>query len=133
MSGIKLTQSEVNNRIQNIYNLRYNSEEPMSQKEWVEYCHKTYGDKSEKTYCKYWNDAKEKYEEAWREKLSKQLDPAVDKLIELLSNNDPKIKQRAIDQVFKYTGNDINKIEAQIEGVIKVQFGGESTENEDLE
>jgi hypothetical protein len=39
-----------------------------------------------------------------------------------LASEDEKIRQRAIDQIVKYTGNDIQKIEADIKGDIQVSF-----------
>jgi len=56
----------------------------------------------------------EKYSENWKEKLGKAIDPAVNELYSLLVSDDEKIRQRAIDQIFKYTGNDITKIEADV-------------------
>jgi len=37
--------------------------------------------------------------------------------------NDEKIRSRAIDQIVKYTGNDIEKIEAKVEGNIVLNWG----------
>ena len=51
------------------------------------------------------------------------LNPAMDSLFELLASDDEKVRQRAIDQVVKYTGNDIEKIEAKIEGNIELNWG----------
>jgi histone H3/H4 len=51
------------------------------------------------------------------------LGPATDELFSLLASEDQKIRQRAIDQIMKYTGNDIQKIQADIKGDIKVSFG----------
>ena len=50
--------------------------------------------------------------------------PAVNELRELLQSDNPQIKQRAIDQIMKYSGNDIQKqhILAQVEN-IKIGFG----------
>lgn len=123
MAGEKLNNVEVQKRIDTCLEKRYYSERPMLQKQWIAYCHEHYGDKSEQTYHKYWADAKEKYEENWRAKLQKMLDPAMDRLYELLVSEDEKIRQRAIDQIVKYTGNDIEKIEAKIEGSIELTWG----------
>jgi hypothetical protein len=132
MAGDKLTHTEVDKRIDKCLELRYQSNNPILFKDWIKYCHKNYGDKSEQQYTKYWSDAKEKYEEGWRAKLSKMLDPAMDTLFELLADDDPKIRQRAIDQIVKYTGNDIEKIEAKIEGNVVLKWGdNEQTKEEE--
>ena len=129
MAGEKLTKVEVQQRVDKCLELRYYpiSGTPILQKQWISYCHEHYGDKSEQTYHKYWADAKEQYEENWRAKLNKMLDPAMDRLFELLVSDDEKIRQRAIDQIVKYTGNDIEKIEAKIDGNITLNWGDEDT------
>ena len=127
MAGTKLTHTEVDERIDKCLELRYQSNDAILFKGWIKYCHKHYGDKSEQQYSKYWADAKAKYEEQWRAKLSKMLDPAMDTLYELLADDDPKISQRAIDQIVKYTGNDIDKIEAKIDGSIELSWGEQET------
>jgi len=40
-------------------------------------------------------------------------------------DKDPKVRQRAIDQVFRYTGNDIQKVESKVDSKvnINVSFG----------
>jgi len=53
------------------------------------------------------------------------LDPAMNELFGLLGSEDEKIRQRAIDQIVKYTGNDIQKIEAKIEGNIVLNWGND--------
>jgi hypothetical protein len=123
MAGEKLTHTEVEARVNKCLELRYKADTPILQKEWVKYCHKHYGDKSEQQYIKYWIDAKAKYEEGWRAKLNKMLDPAMETLLGLMHSDDEKIRQRAIDQVVKYTGNDIEKIEAKVEGNITLNWG----------
>ena len=50
----------------------------------------------------------------------------MDELYGLLGSDDEKIRQRAIDQIVKYTGNDIEKIEAKIEGNIELNWGDDS-------
>ena len=123
MAGTKLTQAEVDQRVDKCLELRYQAETPILQKEWVKFCKKEYSDKSEQQYIAYWIVAREKYEEMWRAKLNKMLDPAMNELMSLLGDDDPKIRQRAIDQIVKYTGNDIEKIEAKVEGEIKLSWG----------
>ena len=123
MAGTKLTQAEVDERVDKCFELRFKAETPMLFREWIKYCKKHYGDKSEQQYSKYWADAKAKYDEAWKSKLNKMLDPAMNTLFELLASDDEKIRQRAIDQIVKYTGNDIEKIEAKVEGNIELSWG----------
>ena len=125
MAGNKLTQVEVNKRVDQCLTMRYNASSPLLQREWVKYCHTTYGDKSEQQYHAYWALARDRYEENWRAKLSKMLSPAMDELYSLLASEDEKIRQRAIDQIMKYSGNDIDRIEAKIEGNIELNWGDE--------
>ena len=113
MAGEKMTHAEIADRVENCYSLRY-GETAFKYKDFIAYCHKTYGDKSEKTYTSYWQKAKEMYEEAWREKLNKSVQPAVDELIRLLANESSAVRQRAIDQIMKYTGNDIERIQSEM-------------------
>ena len=127
MAGTKLTNTEVEARVDKCLELRYKAETPILQREWVKYCKKEYNDKSEKQYIQYWISAREKYEESWRAKLNKMLDPAMNELMGLLASDDEKIRQRAIDQIVKYTGNDIEKIEAKIEGTIELSWGDTET------
>ena len=124
MSGIKMTDAEINKRVELCFDMRY--KEGMRQVDWVKYCHEHYDDKSEKTYISYWIKSKDKYQESWREKLSKQLDPAVNTLIGLIASDDEKIRQRAIDQVFKYTGNDEIKVAISGEMDIKLNWGDDA-------
>ena len=123
MAGNKLTHTEVEERVNTCFELRYKTDPPMQQKKWIAYCHEHYGDKSELQYTAYWISAREKYEEGWRAKLNKMLDPAMDELHGLLGSENEKIRSRAVDQIVKYTGNDIEKIEAKIEGNIELTWG----------
>jgi len=123
MAGTKLTHTEVDERINTCLELRYNSEKPILQKEWIQYCHTHYNDKSEQQYHRYWSDARDKYEEQWRAKLGKLLSPAMDELYSLLTSDDEKIRSRAVDQIMKYTGHDIQQIEAKVEGTITLNWG----------
>lgn len=115
MAGDKHSDAEVNARVERCYELRYGSETPYTQRQWIEYCHKTYGDRSEQQYCAYWGKAKDRYDDIWKGKLDRMLDPAMNALYELLASEDEKVRQRAIDQIVKYTGNDIEKVEAKLE------------------
>jgi hypothetical protein len=125
MAGDKLTKPEVDARVDKCMELRFQANDPILFREWIKYCHKTYGDKSEQQYSGYWQMAKDRYDEGWKAKLNKMLDPAMNELFALLADEDPKIKQRAIDQIVKYTGNDIQKIEAKIEGNITLNWGND--------
>ena len=115
MAGDKHKDGEVNARIEMCYQLRYSSETSYTQKQWIDYCHKNYGDRSEQQYCAYWAKAKDTYDEIWQAKLDRMLDPAMNALYELLASEDEKVRQRAIDQIVKYTGNDIDRVEAKLE------------------
>ena len=128
MAGRKLTHTEVDERIDKCLELRYKADQPILQKEWIKYCEQNYGDKSPQQYTQYWISAREKYEENWRAKLNRMLDPAMEQLFGLLGSDDEKIRQRAIDQIVKYTGNDIEKIEAKIEGNIELNWGDTNNE-----
>jgi hypothetical protein len=127
MPGKKLSKSETDARIDKCLELRYNASDPILFKDWIKYCKKEYGDKSEQQYSAYWAKAKEQYDERWRTKLNAMLDPAMGQLLGLLASDDEKIRQRAVDQIVKYTGNDIEKIEAKIEGNIELNWGEEQT------
>lgn len=128
MAGSKLTDAEVQERVEACYDLRFISGK-MKHHEWQTYCHKNYGDKSELQYTQYWMKAGDRYESNWREKLGKMLDPAVNELTRLLADEDPKIRQRAIDQIMKYTGNDIQKLEGNIKVEnVELQWGSTSEE-----
>jgi|TARA_R110000823_G_scaffold17263_1_gene54677 hypothetical protein len=133
MAGDKLTSGEVNDRVETCFKLRYS--EYFKQREWIKYCHEQYGDKSEKQYHQYWLKSKDLYQDSWRDKLSKQLDPAVNTLIELMASDDEKIRQRAIDQVFRYTGEEEVKVAISGEMSIKLNWGDietEETESTDI-
>lgn len=123
MSNIERhSKTEVEKRAKECYNLRYETTPSITQEKWVEYCHEAYGDRSEQQYCAYWAKAKDMYEEGWRERLSKLLGPAVDELTRALASEDEKIRSRAIDQIMKYNGEDIQKIQADIKGDIILKF-----------
>ena len=125
MAGNKLSKSETDQRVAKCYELRYEQNASIKFREWIVYCEENYSDKSPQQYGQYWTNAGEMYQESWREKLNKQIDPAVNSLIELLTSDDEKIRQKAIDQIFKYTGNDIQKLDIQGKLDINVNFGDE--------
>ena len=94
--------------------------EHFKQTEWIKWCNENYDDKSEKTYHTYWTKSTQKYTDGWKEKLNKQLDPAVNALIGLLASDDEKVRQRAVDQIFKLTGNEETRI--AIEGSMDISL-----------
>jgi hypothetical protein len=121
MAGNKLSSTEIDKRVQKAYDLRYN--EKYTQERYVKWAKEQYADKSEQQYCQYFTKARKYYEETWKDLLEQQLQPAVQEVIRLMADEDPKVRQRAIDQVFKYTGNDIQKVQAEIKGDININFG----------
>lgn len=122
MAGRKLPHSVVDERVETCYNKRYSSNETFTITDWIAFCHETYNDKSEQQYTDYWMKASNLYKDYWREKLEAHLDPAVNTILELLGSEDEKVRQKAVEQVFKYTGNDIQKIEADIRGQVSIQL-----------
>jgi len=120
MAGNKLSDKEIKDRIKKAYELRY--EENYTQERYVKWAKEYYGDKSEQQLCQYFTKAKELYEEIWKDLLQKQLKPATQELIRLMADENPKIRDAAVAKIFKYTGNDIQKIQADIKGEIKVSF-----------
>ena len=122
MAGNRLPQTEIDKRIKECYDLRFNNSEIFRFKAWVEYCHTNYEDKSEQQYTDYWMKAGELYQEGWKEMLNKQLTPAVHELIRLLADENPKIRHEAAKSIFKYTGNEVQRIEANVTGEIVVNF-----------
>ena len=130
MAGLKMTDAEINERVELCFDMRY--KQGTRQVDWVKYCHEHYGDKSEKTYTSYWIKSKDKYNDGWREKLSKQLDPAVNTLIELMASDDEKIRQRAIDQIFRYTGEEEFKVAVSGQLDIQLNWGDTNEETNEL-
>jgi hypothetical protein len=122
--GTKLPMNEVKARVDKCFELRFsNPGNPFGHKEWMEYCKQNYKDKSENTYTDYWMEASRQYKTFWKEKLDKHLAPAVERMTELLNDEDPKVVQKAIDQIFKYSGNEVEKIDMNVEGNIKTNWG----------
>ena len=119
------TKTEVDKRSKECYLLRYETTPAITQEKWVEYCHEKYNDRSEQQYCAYWAKAKDLYDNNWKDRLQRLLGPAVDELTRALASEDEKIRTRAIDQIMKYTGNDIQKIQAEVSGEVKITFGDE--------
>ena len=130
MAGLKMTDAEINERVELCFDMRY--KQGTRQVDWVKYCHEHYDDKSEKTYISYWIKSKDKYNDGWREKLNKQLDPAVNELIRLLADEDSKVRQRAVDQIMKYNGEDEIKVAISGQMDIKLNWGDIETESTDI-
>lgn len=120
MAGIKLSDKELQEIVKEAYELRYN--ENYTQERYVKYAKEKYN-KSEQQCCQYFLKAKDYHYDVWKDLLEKQLTPAVQELIRLMADGDPKVRQRAVDQIMKYTGNDVQKIQAELKGDIKVNFG----------
>ena len=122
----RLTLVEVQRRVDTCIDLRYKADKPILQREWLDYCDKHYDDKSKPQYLNYWMTAKEQYEEGWKGRLEGLLEPAMMELTELLHSDNPLVKQKAIDQIYKMSGYDIQKhlVKAQIEN-ITIGFGEE--------
>ena len=122
MAGTKSNDKEIQEIVKKAYHLRYN--ENYTQERYVKWAKVEYS-KSEQTCCQYFLKAKEYHSEVWKDLLEKQLTPAVEELIRLMADDNPKVRDAAIGKIFKYTGNEINKqeISATIE-TIKIKFKG---------
>lgn len=123
MAGNKLSDKEIKDRIKKAYELRY--EQNYTQEQYVKWAKEYYGDKSEQQLCQYFLKARDLYEDTWKDLLQKQLKPATQELIRLMADENPKIRDAAIAKIFKYTGNEIQKIQADIKGEINITFGEE--------
>jgi len=124
MAGKRISEKEMQERVMEAYELRYESDKPIRQEDWVRLCHTKYGDKSEQQYCQYFTQARDIWENGLQNKLEQMLEPAANQLRELLDDPNPSIRQRAIDQIMKYTGRDIERklIKAEIHN-ITIGFG----------
>jgi len=122
MAGTKSNDKEIQEIVKKAYHLRYI--ENYTQEKYVKWAKVEYS-KSEQTCCSYFLKAKEYHSEVWKDLLEKQLTPAVEELIRLMADDNPKIRQQAIAQIFKYSGNDIIKqeISATID-TVSVKFRG---------
>jgi hypothetical protein len=59
------------------------------------------------------------------------LDPAMNQLFALLGSEDEKIRQRAIDQIVKYTGNDVDRQEVNVTVTeYKTKWGSDVSSND---
>jgi len=124
MAGKRISEKEMQERVMEAYELRYESDKPIRQEDWVRLCHTKYGDKSEQQYCQYFTQARDIWENGLQNKLEQMLEPAANQLRELLDDPNPSIRQRAIDQIMKYTVRDIERklIKAEINN-ITIGFG----------
>lgn len=120
----RLTTVEVQRRVDKCIELRYKADKPILQREWLDYCEKNYGDKSKPQFLNYWMAAKEQYEEGWRGELENLIEPAIAVLRQGLTSDNHYIRSKTIDQIWKMSGNDIQKhlIRGQIE-TINIAFG----------
>jgi len=119
MAGSKVNSKELQEIIEKAYDLRYNQN--YGQKQYVAFAKKEYG-KSEQQCCQYFLKAKEHHTTMWKDLLEKQLTPAVEELIRLMADDNPKVRDAAIAKIFRYTGQDIQKIQAEVKGDITVSF-----------
>ncbi len=115
----RLTSVEIQRRVDDCILLRYKAEKPILQREWLDYCDSNFGDKSKPQYLNYWMTAKEQYEEGWRGNLENLIEPAIDVLRQGLSSDNHYVRSKTIDQIWKMSGNDIQKhlIKGQIENI----------------
>lgn len=120
MAGNKVNNKELKEIVEKAYDLRYNQN--YGQKRYVAWAKKEYG-KSEQQCCQYFLKAKDYHTTVWKDLLEKQLSPAVEELIRLMADENPKIRDAAIGKIFKYSGNEVQKIEAEVSGDIKISFG----------
>tara|TARA_R100001460_G_scaffold61476_1_gene101537 strand:- start:152 stop:640 length:489 start_codon:yes stop_codon:yes gene_type:complete len=105
----RLPQPAIQKRIDECIDLRYKADIPILQREWVEHCKVKYGDKSVPQYINYWVNAKEQYEEKFRGMLDNLIEPAIQGLREGLSSDNHYVRSKTIDQIWKMSGNDIQK------------------------
>jgi len=124
MAGKRISDKEMHERVMDAYQLRYESDNPIRQEDWVSLCHTKYGDKSEQQYCAYFTQARDIWENGLQNKLEKMLEPAANHLRELLEDPDPRVRSDAIKMVMKYTGRDIERklVRAEVQN-ITIGFG----------
>lgn len=119
----RLSDHEVQERVNKCAELRFRVDHPYSQSKWIEYCKSQYGDKSVPQYINYWMKAKEQYEDEWKQKLDTLLVPASNQLRDLLFDDNPKVRADAIKMIMKYSGNEIQKHLVQATTEVKISFG----------
>ena len=121
----RLPQPAIQRRIDECIDLRYKSDVPILQREWIEHCRDKYGDKSVPQYINYWVSAKEQYEEKYRGMLDNLIEPAIQGLREGLSSDNHYVRSKTIDQIWKMSGNDVQKHQHLIQ---TINVGFTSTE-----
>ncbi len=126
MAGHKLTKAETDARIAQCYKMRYETTPPTKHADYIIWCKKNYGNKSEMQYTAYWMKAGDIYKAAWKQKLEDSVGLATDEMVKLLQDEDPRVRQRAIDQIYKFSGNETEKLE--IVGSVELTWGGTSDE-----
>lgn len=122
MAGKKLTKAETDARIAECYKMRYETTPPTKHADYITWCKKNYANKSEMQYTAYWMKAGDMYKQAWKQKLEDSVGAATDEMVKLLQDDDPRVRQRAIEQIFKYSGNETEKLE--IIGSVELSWGG---------
>jgi len=66
--------------------------------------------------------AGELYKQAWKQRLEDSVGTATEEMTKLLKDEDPRVRQRAVEQVMRYSGNEgTEKIE--IIGNIELKWG----------
>ncbi|NBW17646.1 MAG: hypothetical protein EBR82_57695 [Caulobacteraceae bacterium] len=80
------------------------------------------------TYNKYWAMAGKMYESTWKDILRTYLLPAVNKIGSHLESVDEKIQQKAVEQVFKYSGAHEDKIRVEGNSEINLKWGKDETD-----
>lgn len=105
----RLSNIEVQRRVDECFDLRFNADKPILQRQWIDHCKEKYGDKSIPTYQHYWNLAKQEHDERWRGTLEGLLEETVVALQEGLRSDNHYTRSKTIDQIMKYSGNDVQK------------------------
>jgi hypothetical protein len=122
MAGKKLSKAEVELRTMQCYKLRYETIPSITVAGWLKWCKENYGNKSEQQYTAYWMKAGELYKQAWKQRLEDSVGTATEEMTKLLKDEDPRVRQRAVEQVMRYSGNEgTEKIE--IIGNIELKWG----------
>jgi len=122
MAGHKLTKAETDARIEQCYKMRYINKPSIKFLDWIQWCKKNYGNKSEQQYNAYWQKASDIYKSNWKQILEDSVGVATDEMVKLIQDDDPRVRQRAIEQIFKYSGNETEKLE--IIGSVELNWGG---------
>jgi len=125
MAGTRIPKDLYEERVQQCYTRRFENKEAYTVKDWLAYCKEHYPEKSQQQHTKMWSDAGDLHTQAWKERLNHMLGPATERINELLQSDNPNDHKEAIKMVFKYSGNEIQKVEANVMGNITLTFGDE--------